>query len=215
MRLLVERESGIGRVLAGRDGGVAWAVLRPDNVLADGWSGFETPASDVAVVAWSGTTGGELFASDPRCFGASAWERFGGACDAMARRGPRVIFRPHARHVLSDVQRVVKFRADRPRDRFGVALDASMLLEPSMLAHAADHYRRAFEALGPIADVVWLTGAAAPADEESSVRPAPLGEGVVPGELIVGLWRDHCAAGTPIVLIGDDAVGQAALIEGG
>lgn len=182
--------------------------MHPHNVIAEGWPGFVAAHRGLPVIAWSGTPAESLFESDPRSFGPSAWDRFGRVCDGIAAGDVRVILRPHARHVLCDVQRVMKFLADRPRERFGLALDAASLMEPSMVPMAVDHFRRVFETLGPLADVVWLTGV------NEAGRAVPLGEGVIGAELVVRLWREHCPPETPVVLIGDRLDEQAALVKG-
>jgi hypothetical protein len=205
VRVHVERDVDGARVLRPWDGGAPWAVVHPGNVLAGDWGGFAGGSRGSPVIAWSGTPADSLFESDPRAFGPLAWERFGHVCDRIAAGHGRVIFRPHARHVLCDVQRVAKFQADRPV--LGVALDAASLMEPSMVPKVVDHFRRAFETLGPLADVIWLSGV------DEAGRAVPLGEGVLAAEMIVRLWREHCSMETPVVLIGDRVDGQVALLK--
>lgn len=160
---------------------------------------------DSPTIIWSGTPSAGLFERDPRAFAPSAWEQFLRNCDAIQERSA-IWFRPHARHVLSDVQRIVRFIADRPG--FGVALDPVRLLESSMLDRAADHYRRAFETLGPVARIIWLTGVAPSETEEDPPRPVPIGKGLINADQIVQLWRQCCPPATPIAFVEESDLEQ-------
>lgn len=162
---------------------------------------------DSPTIIWSGTPSADLFERDPRAFAPSAWEQFLRNCDAIQERNA-IWFRPHARHVLSDVQRIVRFIAERPG--FGVALDPARLLESSMLDRAADHYRRAFETLGPIVQLIWLTGVAQPENEEDPPRPVPIGKGLINADQIVHLWRQCCPPTTPVVFVEESDTEQQA-----
>ncbi len=78
-----------------------------------------------------------------------------------------------------------------------------------MCKAGADHYRRTFEILGPIADLVILTGAE-PA--ENAVTAVPLGEGAIKASLLVELLNEHCRPETPVGLLDHEFEGQIALL---
>lgn len=159
-----------------------------------------------AAVIWSGSLADEPFARDWATWGPRGWEALMAACatagPSLTERGVRVLLRPHARHVLSDPYKCLRFIAERPALCFGLALDAAAMLEHSMLADAGGHFERAFEMLGPVAAAVVLTGVARADDEqEPPVITAP-DEGLVNPRLIGELVRRHINAATPLLLPG-------------
>ena len=156
------------------------------------------------LIAWTGTLDESLFGREnPMTWlppGREALDGFLAAITPLLlERGLGLLLRPHCRHVLGDATTARSFMDTLdPNLPVGLALDAASILEPAMCKAGADHCRRTFEILGPIADVVILTGAA---PSEESVRPAPLGEGPVPASLLVDLYREHCPAETPVALL--------------
>ena len=133
-------------------------------------------------------------------------------CDAirepLSASGNRLCFRPHARHVLSDPQGTLDFLRRREGEPFGLALAPVDLLLPSMLADAEDHFIRILESMVPRADLLLLTDAAAaangdPEDDESMVA-TPLGDGVLPAELIMDAINTRLPASTPVVVAARD-----------
>jgi len=104
------------------------------------------------LVAWSGTLAEGLFDADPRTWMAPGHDAFAAFCDAIVdplrAHGVRLCFRPHARHVLSDVPSSVSFLRERAAAPFEVALAPATMLTPSMLDMLDDHLRRMFETLG-------------------------------------------------------------------
>ncbi len=158
------------------------------------------------LVCWSGSLADEPFARDWATWGPRGWESLMAACAAVApsltERGARVLLRPHARHVLSDPYKCLRFIAERPDPCFGLALDAGAMLEHSMLADAEGHTERAFEMLGPVAAAVVLSGIARAADEESPPALTAPTEGLVNPRLLGELVRRHTDPATPLLLPG-------------
>lgn len=176
-------------------------------------------------VLWSGTLAEELFERDPRTWGPRGLEEFRRLCDRlgpeMDRTGGRILFRPHARHVLCDVQRCRVFLSEWSGGPFGLLLDPAALLEPAMLSTAQDHLERAFQALAGAADGVLVTGvervadAGAAADDEtnrSPLRPVPVHQGVLEVGLLGRLIRAHVRHETPLVLLDREIGAQLAAL---
>ena len=191
--------------------GEAIASILPGNPLADDWFGLVDLPGDL-LVAWSGTLADELFGDDPRTWMSVGHEKFESFCDAirepLSASGNRLCFRPHARHVLSDPQGTLDFLRRREGEPFGLALAPVDLLLPSMLADAEDHFIRILESMVPRADLLLLTDAAAaangdPEDDESMVA-TPLGDGVLPAELIMDAINTRLPASTPVVVAARD-----------
>jgi hypothetical protein len=116
-------------------------------------------------------------------------------------------FRPHHRHVLSDVQGSLSFLRERQGQPFGIALSPADLLTPDMLKDADDHLARAIGSLGHLADVVMVEDVR-PGPE--GLERVPFGEGVLPVGRYASLIREHVPAATPLVL---PAAGFAAAAE--
>jgi hypothetical protein len=130
-------------------------------------------------VVWSGSGAASLFERDPASWGASsreAFERFSTALEErLSGSERRVLFRPHARHVLGDPQTCLTFLRERAGERFGLALDPFAMLEAEMLERSAEHLTRAFEALGDQAEAIWLDAS----DGAVVVDPATLDQKLV------------------------------------
>jgi hypothetical protein len=83
--------------------------------------------------------------------------------------------------------------------RVKIVFSPAMLLEPSMLRDAEDHLRRVFDQLGSKCTMLLLSDAVV--DEVTGLcRPVPLGEGVLPGELLRELVQSRVPAEVPVVL---------------
>jgi hypothetical protein len=185
----------------GHPGRVIASTLR-SNPLGDHWLiDIELPGD--RIVAWSGTIGPELFEPYPPTWmraGHSAFARF---CEQLqpqlAHHHRTLCFHPHSRHVLNDVQTCFNFVASHKGQPFEIALAPASLLEPSMLSDLEDHLRRMFETLGPVCSIVILNDVAA-SDPDSLDKTIPLGDGLLPRELIGELLRDNLSPDTPIVL---------------
>ncbi|MCA9291095.1 MAG: hypothetical protein KDA25_08200, partial [Phycisphaerales bacterium] len=104
------------------------------------------------VLVWSGTLGADLFEPHPMTWLAPGHAALRTWCDArrpgLEAGGARVLFLPHARHVLNDAQSTLSFLLDRAGQPFDVVLSTDALLEPSMLDDVEDHVERMHAALG-------------------------------------------------------------------
>jgi len=175
-------------------------------------------SSGATIIAWSGRaddTDPDPFAADPRSWmpGGSAMPEFLARLDALVpilrRTRVRVLIRPHARHIVSDVPRAVAMLHHHSKSttpHFGLALEPSALLEPSMVPAAIDHARRALESLGHRASIVILTNIAGPASPDAWFTLSRLESGLIPGAELVNLAEHLVPHDCPIaVLPGDDA----------
>ncbi len=181
------------------------------NPIADGESPqawMESIPEDIDfLIAWSGTLGDDLFGRDsPMNWlgpGQTALTAFlAGVSPLLIERGIGLLLRPHCRHVLGDATTARSFLDTLdPNFPVGLALDPASILEPEMCKAGADHYRRTFEILGPITDLVILTGAEPTAN---AVTAVPIGEGSIDASLLVDLLKEHCQPDTPVGLLADD-----------
>lgn len=151
------------------------------------------------VILWSGTLADNPFERDPGTWGPAGLEALRACVDRLTpwavEAGVELLLRPHARHVLCDVQRTLKLLHEWRERPVGLALDAASMLEASMLKEADDHFRRAYETLGAHARAVFVSNVTpTPEDEEAPIRLAPLDEGVASGERILSLL-EACVAG--------------------
>ncbi len=119
-------------------------------------------------VFWSGWMGETISSLDHHTWSKEAWQRLDAWCDrvapTLAHAGATACFRPHPRHVLSDVQSCATFLKRRAGQPFEVLLDPAGLLTPSMISRAEDHILRALDALAEHPSV--------PAIVVANVRPA-------------------------------------------
>lgn len=167
----------------------AWAIAAPGNLLdpadpigsPEGVTRVIEQAHEVAErlgVAWSGrlllwTGSGAAFGEDSHddffarslaTWGPVALTHFQSVVDRLAavadHLGVRLLFRPHARHVLPDPQRCLTFLRDRADAPISLLIDPGAMLERSMLPTADDHLDRILSALAPLADGIALTGPA-------------------------------------------------------
>lgn len=134
-------------------------------------------------------------------------ERFTLAAKALDALGGDIWVWPRFDHALSDIPGVQTFL--RAHERFGLLFDPIAMLAPSMLAQAEDHLARMFQVFGPHPQTraVMLTNIA-PGSEIEGVRVAPVHRGVIRPKLIIELWREHCRAETPVVLIDEEVTEQ-------
>lgn len=167
------------------------------------------------LIAWTGTLGDDLFSRDtPMNWlgpGQTALTAFlAGVSPLLIERGIGLLLRPHCRHVLGDATTARSYLDTLdPNYPVGLALDPASILEPEMCKAGADHCRRTFEILGPIADLVILTGAE---PDGESVRSMPLGEGLIGADLLVEQFTEHCQEGTPVGLLDEGFEAQLALL---
>lgn len=115
------------------------------------------PHSGADLLVWSGTLARRAdrgpFDADPGNWSPRAWEALRSACAAVAARTrARILVRPHARHIVSDLPGIECFArqvgADHP-GRFAIALDPASMLDQRHvdLGVAPDTLRRIAEAI--------------------------------------------------------------------
>jgi len=198
--VVLAHDSGLGCVGAWIEGN----PLDPDFLLE-----LELPGS--RAILWSGSLGESLFADEPRNWMPAGRAALAAFCDGAARplalAGKLMCFRPHHRHVLSDVQGSLSFLRERQGQPFGIALSPADLLTPDMLKDADDHLARAIGSLGHLADAVMVEDVRPGPD---GLERVPFGEGVLPVGRYASLIREHVPAATPLVL---PAAGFAAAAE--
>jgi hypothetical protein len=182
----------------------------PDDVLAVTWRGNplaeRPPIGELGgpeIVMWSGTLGEGLFDPHPPNWlspGHTALRELCGELSAgLVAADTRICFHPHGRHVLSDTQSCRAFLGEATDDRLGVALAPGSTLEPSMIAAVDDHLTRAFEGLGGQCRMVILHDVA-PGPGGERLEPVPLGDGLLPRDVVRDLLKRCVPVGTPIVI---------------
>lgn len=211
----------------GGEPGDPFAGILDGNILAADPPALPTDIPGARLIVWSGTLAQTaMFDRDPSTWMAQGLDAFRAACDALApfleAAGARILFRPHARHVLCDPRRCLTLATDW-RDAgapFSIILDAAAMLESPMLDTAEDHLLRAFEMLAPVAEAVILAnaephpGAQSPDDDAPPpLLPAPLHAGAIDPTLIVRPWRQLIPDGVPTILIDADIPAQRRLID--
>lgn len=149
--------------------------------------------------AWTGTFATELFGDEPKTWGPAGWASFEQLCERaepmLVNAGRELCWRPHARHVLSDIPSCRRFLArwagsDRP---MRLVLDPASMLTDSMLPDASDHVARVLESL------LGETGVAAvllPCDAAGSPRPAWIegADGLIPPHIPIVHATDRAGA---------------------
>lgn len=194
-----------------------WAAVHNAHAIDLDLAAMRWPAPRVAM--WTGSLADDRWSRDVRTWGPGPLKALESWCDAaaaaLAPAGRSVLLRPHARHVLSDVQRTFTFISKRAGSPIGLLLEPTAFLEPDMLAKAEDHLRRAMGVLGPLATAVWLTNVAAPAhagadglDVDESPPPlerVALGSGLLDPSRLIALVREHVPPSTPIIAAAADA----------
>lgn len=186
----------------------------------DGQFAFDADLPGEWVMSWSGTLGDSLFAGTP-----SNWMRgpvaLNALCDELSpqlvRHGKRLVLVPHARHVLSDARSALTWWCERvitgedpnivrhspvgPRP-FGLALNLSAMLEPSMISDVEDHMQSLLASFGPRIDALILQDAIPDPINADELLPCTLGTGVLPQKVVLKLIELHVPKTTPILLQG-------------
>ncbi len=180
--------------------GQALASFADGNPLDDEWAlDIELPGS--MIVCWSGTLADTLFGDEPRTWMRAGHDAFREFCDAAAptliARGRTLAFRPHARHVLSDVQGCLNFLRTRAGQPFGLATAPTDLLTASMLGDIDDHLTRIISTLAPRSSMLLLHDVAVDGD---ALTPVSLGQGILPRDLVRSLLAEFAPAELPVVL---------------
>ncbi len=192
-------------------GGAKFGDSSDVNLLAEGaavpyeriiiWSGWD-PESRIGEDVWSAS-----FAT----WGPSGRARFQEAYDRRVGHGT-LVFRPHARHVLSDARSCVSFLNERAGDAVEVLLDPSGMLTPDMLAGADDHLARAFEAMAPHPRVTGLVLSNVERVGEE-LRACPLTRGLLDVEVLLRLASEHWDDRS-VLIVGDEIDEQVELVRG-
>jgi len=193
--------------------GQAMASTVRTNPLGEQWL-LDVDAPSDCVVCWSGSLGESLFAPHPMTWltpGHEALDRF---CDEIGpqleQHGKSMCFQPHARHVLNDAQSCCAFLERRGQGPFAVAMDPASMIEPSMMPTVADHLARMFDMLGSRCAMVMLSDVVVSGDDEPEVTSVPLGQGVLPRDVVLELLQTHLPSETPVVLQPGKLDGQLA-----
>jgi hypothetical protein len=171
------------------------------------------------IILWSGWMGGAdarpadgFFPPDFRTWSTPGRKRFDDFCDAVGpeleARGLTLLFRPHARHVLSDPQACISFLAARRGQPFALVLDPAAFITHTMLPRAEDHLARAFGALAahPSTFALALTNLEAVPGEPDpfsgpELRARTLEKGPLSTTLLAALAAGHWPPGRPLLLL--------------
>ena len=180
----------------------AIAAILEGNPLSEGWIGaLDVPGN--MLISWSGTLAEELFGEDPRTwmqYGQKAFIEFcSSVAPALEKSERTLLFRPHARHVLSDTQSSLDFKRKHENGPFGLAVSPCDLLVPDMLDTLEDHLERILTFLAPQAHVVFIEDAR-PSECGEIMERVPLGDGILPQDLVKSLLHEHLPADMPIVV---------------
>jgi hypothetical protein len=161
-------------------------------------------------------------------WGPGAWQAMLGACREARGAGVRLLLRPHARHILSDAQRCLRFLEEQaPPFAPPLLLDPAAMLTESMLPDAAEHLERILGALAG-REGVWgvLLSGVEPAPGGGGeraggggLRPCPFTRGLLAPEILLeaaARWFGPGAPGArgggrPVVILAEDAREQLAL----
>ena len=176
---------------------------------------FEGARAVAISSGWFGEVGPDgVYPNDPRAWmptGRTAGdEGIARLADRAHAAGCELWVRPHARHTLSDIpscRTAMNAWAEAGGISPRLLLDPAALLTGETIIAAEEHLERIFFALASHdrAAAIILSGVErAPSDPAAAV-PVPLGEGDVPADLILKLWRSTGADRLPVVLRGDDA----------
>ncbi len=163
---------------------------------------------------WSGWLGGDDGIPGPATWGRAGHEAFERLCDRITAdpRRNRVLFRPQARHVLSDAPSCADFLRRRAGDALGLLLDPASMLALSMLAHGAEHVERILGVLAPVRGVDAVLIANAEAAEDQCVRPVALNRGVLDPRALAAMVCRLVPAGVALVVLDGDIEAQRAII---
>lgn len=173
-------------------------VIDARDPLAHDWA----PDLSADPVAWSGSLSDDLFEPHPHNWLPPGRAALDALCarvrPALEAADRTLVFRPHARHILSEVPSCRAFLQDHAREPFGIALSPADMLEPSMLDRVEEHLERFVAGLGGLCTCI-LRADVAVAGDDCVLRPA--GEGILPLSLLDDLLAQH-APGMPVLDIG-------------
>ncbi len=119
------------------------------SLLGAGASAVEDGSREIV---WSGSfaelDGGNVFDEDPRTWGPKGWDALRERVE-QSGEGGRLVIRPHARHVVSDVpgcKRMLESAWARERDVM-LCYDPASMCAAGMMGRVEDHIRRMYEAI--------------------------------------------------------------------
>ncbi len=144
----------------------------------------EWPAA-MAIVR-SGSLAADKFAEEPRNWMGPGRRRLEEQCDRLV--GPlaaserTLLWRPHARQILSDLAGTIDFLRRHRGERFGLALAPADLLTPELVESAAEFLPRVLATLAPLASILILEDLRRRGDADLEV--VPIGEGELPLEAL-------------------------------
>jgi len=161
------------------------------------------------IILWSGTPESDLFARSPRAWLMPADENLTRLCDQLSALAQthncRILLRPHARHILSDIPRCLRFLQNKPAS-LGLALDPIAMLEPSMLRDWEDHLARILQSLAPLSDALFISNIARAPDPDSdaALTSAPLHTGFLPPDKLRAHFSPALHANLDLIFLGAD-----------
>jgi len=191
----------------------AWLYGNP---LQENWLACtEIPAP--RLLCWSGSLAAETFAVHPPNWmrpGREALDAFvANATPPLAAQGRSLCLRPHLRHVLSDAQGCLRFLTDHAGMSVQIALSPAELISSEMMRDLPEHLERIFTALAARAALVLLHDIGG-FDHNDLPLFVPLGQGILPADVLRGLIREHVPAETPIALQPQQLPAQLAWLQG-
>lgn len=130
--------------------GKVWAAVWGGNLVAGELPGAgELDAQVPRWVVWSGTPAEGLFDESPFIWGMPAWGKFEAGLRRVAAMaaGKKVLVRPHARHVMSDLPSCLRVLGRTSVENARVLLDPGAMLTDDMKKNAEDHVTRILEGM--------------------------------------------------------------------
>ena len=190
------------------DAGGVWAKLWRGNALEEAPPAGEHATPTLVWTGWADAGEPEREVFEPGfVWQGSVWDRLGEHLD-----GANAIIRPHARHVVGDVNALRAWQGARERagldqasaGHTGVVLEPAALFTPAMVAEADTHLDRIALGAGNvrmIRAVVASNATPVSCAWGEELAPAGLGAGVLPAELVAACCVTIAAAhGVPVVL---------------
>lgn len=157
------------------------------------------------LITYSPTLAADLFGIEPGNWLKRGYTALNDLCKKLLpvldKCAIKILFQPHARHVLSDYSICLKFMQEHKGEPFGIALAPSDLIEPVMAEDIDDHMLRIFEYLGSLTKTVILSDVAISENGNDMVAALP-GEGLVDFSLIGKLLLESVADDAGVILTG-------------
>lgn len=221
--LIIPGDTRTGRTVVDAATGEQWGIWHDHSFMTN--TGLEAGASGNHVMWSGGLDRDEPFARDPRLWSPAILDDLRSRLRECLDRSPgiRLLLRPHARHVLADLNRCVSFARDLCTDpamhsRIGFALDPAALFEPSMLPTQSDYLERILSSLGARCELLILSGLtqhpeAIDEEEPSPMQACPVHHGVLDVGILGRLVREYCPVELPILFPFPDTGAQLASLD--